>query len=181
MEIDGAAIGRAELLGRLRRGQAEVADLIAQFGEEQAAAPGGDGEWSVADVLAHFIVHQQHALAELRHALRGERPPHDHRTNDQRNADAVESMRSRSWADVRHAWESSCMDLVAQIAALADSDFDPTGPVVQTLDDTIDGAVANNSYEHWAEHLPQLRDRLRTRTAADAPRGQAPLRQPPGA
>lgn len=47
----------------------------------------------------------------------------------------------------------SARQVVAAVAALAEADFDPAGPLAAALDDTIDGALANNTYAHWAEHL----------------------------
>ena len=149
-------MSKAELLSRIAQGQTAFAALLASLTDEQLAAPNVIGVWSVTDVLTHLIAHEQHALAELQHALRGERIADDPRSNEQVNRDAVEAASRQSPAQARASWNASCRQVVAALAALPDADFDPDSPVVDALGDTIDGAFANNTYEHYAEHLPDI-------------------------
>ncbi len=67
------AVTQDELLRRLGHGCADVEAFLARLTEAQQRVPGVVGTWSVRDILAHFIAHEQRALEELRHALRGER------------------------------------------------------------------------------------------------------------
>jgi len=39
---------------------------------------------------------------------------------------------------------------------LTESDFAPGSALEHALGDTVDGALANNTYEHYVEHLPGL-------------------------
>ena len=43
-------------------------------------------------------------------------------------------------------------------------EYDPNGPLCAIHGDTIDGALGNNTYGHYAEHLPEVQAWLRART-----------------
>ncbi len=47
-------MNKAELLNDIRREHERLAKLVAQLGEDQLAAPGVVGDWSVKDILAHI-------------------------------------------------------------------------------------------------------------------------------
>lgn len=158
-------VGRAELLGRLARSYERVMAVIAPLGPAQLEATGVVDDWSIKDLLAHFIAHEQFALAELDHARRGERYDPGPGGSDAINARAVAERRQDSGASVLRDWQASYQRLVSAVQALSDADFDPAGPLAQALGDTIDGALGNNSYEHYAEHLPAIEDWLRARGA----------------
>lgn len=147
-------VGKAELLSRLIQGKAEIDAALAALSPEMMVASGALGGWSVKDLIAHFIAHEQRALGELRSALRGGPLPPD--PGDDLNRRAVEASRWHALEDVRADWERSFKQLVTAVELLSDSDFDPAGGVVYVLGDTIDGALANNSYEHYAEHLAEV-------------------------
>jgi uncharacterized protein (TIGR03083 family) len=149
-------VDRAELLRRLDREYRRFHSAIARLTPAQLQTPGVVGTWSIKDVIAHFIVHEQFALHELQHALRGERyrpeEPEPATINDR----AVAERRAQSLGDVLQAWDESYHQVVAAVRSLTDAAFDPTRSVVQLLEDTIDGALGNNTYDHYAEHLPAI-------------------------
>lgn len=149
-------VDRAELLRRLDREYRRFHEVIAPLSPDQLRAPGVVGAWSIAEVMAHFIAHEQFALRELGYALRGERYDSGEIDTDAMNAQAVAERRARTPAETLQAWDDSYRQVVAAVRALSDADFDPGGPVAQLLDDSIDGALANNSYDHYAEHLPEI-------------------------
>ncbi len=45
---------------------------------------------------------------------------------------------------------------MTEIEALPDAYFSTSHPITAVLDDTIDGALANNTYDHYREHLPDI-------------------------
>lgn len=82
-------VGRGEFLRRLNIEHARFEKVLAQLTAAQLTLPGILGDWSVKDVLAHLIAHEQRALLELQYAQRGERLDIDHSANDTFNAQAV--------------------------------------------------------------------------------------------
>jgi uncharacterized protein (TIGR03083 family) len=155
-------VSKAELLDRLQRDHTRLEAVLDRLTPAQLTAPGAIGAWSIKDLLAHLIAHEQRALEEVRSALRDERLEIDHAANDAFNAGAVTAYRALSLAAVREAWEASYRQVVETVATLPDAAFDPSGPVVAALADSIDGALANNTYAHYAEHRRQIETSLPT-------------------
>jgi hypothetical protein len=58
--------------------------------------------------------------------------------------------------DTLAAWERSYRQVVEVVKALRESDFRPGNRLEQLLGDTINGTLANNTYAHYAKHLPRL-------------------------
>jgi uncharacterized protein (TIGR03083 family) len=152
----GQHVDKVELLRRLDREYHRLHAVIAGLTPKQMQMPGVVEGWSIKDLIAHFIPHEQFALEELRHALRGEPLVVDAGSADTINDRVVAHQRQQSLAEVLAAWEQSFQQVVSAVEQLPDAAFDPAGPVVRTLDDTIDGALANNTYDHYAEHLPAI-------------------------
>lgn len=149
-------VDKPELLRRLSYGYVRFNLILERLSPEQRITPDVIGVWSVKDLLAHFIAHEQRALDELRHALRGDPYHFDHSCNATFNEGAVLAYRTESYANVYAAWSRSVESVIAEVSQLTDADFDLNWRVVQLLDDTIDGALANNSYEHWEAHAEQI-------------------------
>jgi hypothetical protein len=118
--------------------------------------PDAIGGWSVRDLLAHFVAHEQRALAEIAAACRGARLEIDPNGTSHFNAGAVFAWASLQPAEARAAWERSSRHVVEIVAELSEEDFAPGSALEQALGDTVDGALANNTYTHYAEHVPAL-------------------------
>jgi uncharacterized damage-inducible protein DinB len=146
-------VDRAELLRRLASAYSRLRDTIAPLSPDQLQAPGVVGEWSIKDLVAHFIAHEQFALGELAAAQRGEQPSAVAEDLAAYNARAVAARTGDAAEAVLRAWGESFMQVVETIQGLTEADFDPVGPLAQALGDTIDGTFGNNTYDHYLEHL----------------------------
>lgn len=155
-------VTRDELLARLEREKGRLDAVLDRLTPEQLAAPDLIRDWSITDLLAHLIAHEQRALREIEHALRGDRLAIDHAANDAFNEAAVAAYRAHPFAIVRNAWDASYQAVVTAVAALPDAAFDPAGEIVATLEDSIDGALGNNTYGHYAEHRREIEAWLAT-------------------
>jgi Mycothiol maleylpyruvate isomerase N-terminal domain len=149
-------VGKRELLLRIRTARDTVASLLAAIPPAAFLLPDALGRWSARDLLAHFVAHEQRALAEIAAAQRGERLPVDQAGEDDFNAGAACAWATLQPAEARAAWDRSYCRLVATIEGLTEADFVPGSALEQALGDTVDGALANNTYTHYAEHLPAL-------------------------
>jgi len=154
-------VDRKELLKRLDHEYRRFRNSIAPLTPKHFETPGVVGTWSIKDLIAHFIAHEQFALHELQHALRGERYQPDENEADAINDRAVADYQQQSLDEVLHAWDISYHQIVVLVEALPDDAFQPMGSFVQVLEDTIDGALGNNTYLHYAEHLPSVEAWLR--------------------
>lgn len=149
-------VNQAELLERLAREHERLEAVLAQFTPEACMTQKVAGGWTIRDILAHLIAHEQRALQELQSAQRGERFVIDHSAIDRFNAEAVQAYRGKSYEDVHTLWNASHHAVLAAVHSLPAADFAPTSLTVTTLDDTIDGALGNNTYEHAAEHRQEI-------------------------
>jgi hypothetical protein len=149
-------IGKIELLLRIRTARDTVASLLAAIPPAAFLRPDAIDRWSVRDLLAHFVAHEQRALAEIAAARRGERLASDPTGINEFNAGAVFAWASLQPAEARAAWDRSYDRVVEIIEELGETDFAPGSALEQALGDTVDGALANNTYTHYAEHLPAL-------------------------
>jgi Mycothiol maleylpyruvate isomerase N-terminal domain len=149
-------IAKRELLSRVKTSRDAVASLLAALPPEAFLQSDAIDRWSVRDLLAHFVAHEQRALAEIAAARRGERLPNAPTGADAFNAGAVFAWALFQPADARAAWDRSYRRVVEVIEELAEADLAPGSALEQALGDTVDGALANNTYTHYAEHLPAL-------------------------
>ena len=151
-------VSKYELLQRLHKGCEQFRHLIAPLTHAELGTPGVLGAWSIKDIVAHFIAHEQFALGELAAARNGEAFEYPVEGTDAINAAATAQHSGTPAEQVLLRWEQSFRQVVALAEALAEADFAPDSAVVQRLGDTIDGALANNTYEHYAEHTPAVRE-----------------------
>ena len=149
-------IGKSELLSRLRTSRDTVASLLVAIPPAAFLQADAIDRWSVRDLLAHFVAHEQRALAEIAAARRGERLVSDPTAINEFNAGAAFAWASLQPAEARRAWDRSYSRVVDTIEELREADFAPGSALEQALGDTVNGALANNTYTHYAEHLPAL-------------------------
>jgi hypothetical protein len=151
-------VSKQELQQRLFREQARFLAVLTAMTPADAHAPYAVGAWSIQDVLAHIVAHEQQALMELHAALQGESLAIQHDRINVFNAGAVYAWRPLPWSSALAAWEHSFREVVEAVSTLTEEDFLPSSVVSRALEDSIDGALANNTYGHYAEHLPEIRE-----------------------
>ena len=150
------AVTKHELLQRLHAHHRQLRQLIAPLTSNQLEAKGVIGSWSIKDTIAHFIAHEQFALRELAAAQRGEVYQNPYTDTDLMNAHAVADCAELSIQQVMRAWEKSFQQVIQAVESLQDGDFAEDSSVMRWLNDTIDGALANNTYDHYVEHTPAI-------------------------
>jgi hypothetical protein len=79
-------IGKRELLSRIRKARDTVASLLTAIPPTALLQSDAIDRWSVRDLLAHFVAHEQRALAEIAAGRRGERLESDPTGIDHFNA-----------------------------------------------------------------------------------------------
>ncbi len=154
--MNDSFVSKAELLRRMDRSFQRFDTLLSRMEIYDVEAGGVCGEWSVKDIVAHLIAHEQRALGELRAAKNGDPVPPLPADNDSFNAGAVFACRTMPFDLVRDQWHRSYRRVVEVVEGLDEADFDPQGEIARALDDSIDGALANNTYEHYDAHGAQI-------------------------
>jgi len=151
-------LSRDEILRRLDLEHQRLMDTFDRLKPEQWLAAGAVGRWTAKDVLAHLVYWNRFPVEELQAALNGSSVAHPEGTGDEINARAVESFRDWTSEAVRSAFEHSYAELVDYVKTLPDKAFEADSLFEQALGDTIHGALANNTYEHWPVHEAQIHE-----------------------
>ena len=148
---------REEIIQRIEAAHDHFVSALTGLTPEQMLEPGAVGFWSVKDVLAHLIFWNVFPVEEIEGALNGETFPHPQETDDEINARSVAKHRTSSLAAVREDFETTYEHILETVRELPDEAFKPDGRFEQALGDTVNGALANNTYEHWPVHEAQIR------------------------
>lgn len=151
---------REEVLRRLSLEHQRLMNTFARLTPEQWVAPRTVGTWTAKEVLAHLIYWNEYVIGEVQAAVKGAPYTYPEGTTDEMNARAVVHYVDKSADVVRSAFERTYGELLACIENLPDSAFEAGSAIEQALDETIHGALANNTYEHWPIHEAQIREWL---------------------
>jgi uncharacterized protein (TIGR03083 family) len=150
-------LSRDEILLRLALEYQRLMDTFARLTPDQWTEAGAVGIWTAKDVMAHLVFWNRFPVQELQAAVNGSTFAHPEGTGDDINARAVASFQGWTAEAVRSAFEHSYGELLECVKSLPKSAFEAGSPIEQALDDTVHGALANNTYEHWPIHEAQIR------------------------
>jgi hypothetical protein len=160
--LDSLPSSKSELLDLIQTGRRQFLELISELSPEQFIAPGAVGDWSVKDLLAHILVHEQRMVRWVGEVLRGANPqvpqpfcmPEDELA--QLNADIFRVNRSRPLLDLLRELDAVHAQSLALVAGAAEADlFDPSHYALRE-GEALCAAVAANTYEHDQEHSSEL-------------------------
>ncbi len=151
-------VNKEELLRRLDDSYHLLVDLLTRILPQKAMESGAEGTWSVKDILSHMIGWQQFALSQLQAAFAGQPMPVPPPDVDFYNAQLVEASRTLSYDVVLGNWRHSVQAIIDVVASIPDAEFMPNSNLQQWLGDTVNGTIANNTYEHWDEHRPIIEE-----------------------
>lgn len=155
-------LDRDTILQRVRTEHRRLSDTLALLTPAQCLLPNVVGYWSVKDVASHLVFWNQFVVNEVRAAVQGKVYPHPPGTGDEINALAVAEYSHRDWDEVHSQFEQSCWQVINLVANLPDEAFEPNNRIEQVLEETVHGALANNTYEHWPMHDAQIRAWMET-------------------
>jgi len=149
---------RQTLLTNLHAGRERLAAALAQMDEARMVEPVLYGLWSVKDLLAHLGFWEHHIVAAYRTLQRGDVPDPgpDEASLHATNARVFAEHRGRPLADVQREEQEAYQALLSLVEAAPEDDlFDPHR-FAWTRGHPLAELIANNSYEHYDEHLQDL-------------------------
>jgi|SRR5215468_9734033 len=179
-----AALGLAEIRGRVRAAMKEMDAAVAGLGEADARAHPVPDEWTIAQVIDHLAQTQIRSAEELRHLLNGRRPP------GPPVYDAITSGAGTwaPWSELLDGLHAANEEMDAVIAAATDAPPSRSGPspTVRTIllanHTDADGRVAAETFVvdlDWREYaLVQRLHLLDHRTQVKKLREALPPRAP---
>lgn len=153
---------KAIFLEMLQTGRAQWEALLAKADQARMTEPGIEGEWSIKDILAHIAWYEREMVGILQtRALIGSSlwvlP------NAERNAAIFDQNRDRSLSEVLSETQRVYAELLQAAQGLAEEDLiDPSRYRDMPADWVPWKVFADNSYEHYAAHIPAIRAWLDT-------------------
>lgn len=144
------------ILSRLNDEYTALLSLLDSLTPAQRTTPNVIGTWSVKDMLAHLIYWNRRPTDEISAALNGYAFAYDQRDDDIINAETVSANRGRAWEDVMADFQRSFRAVVALVEMMPEEAFDEGGEVMQRLGNSLDDALAIDTYAHYAEHRVQI-------------------------
>jgi uncharacterized protein (TIGR03083 family) len=154
---------RDELLKRLDDSRAELNAVVAQVPSGRMLEPALANGWSVKDMLAHLGAWETRAESLYRSLSSGKDPEDTITDFNVFNAKTYDANREKPLAEIQQTEQAAFIKLraVAQTAPEADL-FDPAR-FPWTGGGEFAGIIAANTFDHYAEHLPDLRSWLGTK------------------
>ncbi|HEV2580089.1 MAG TPA: ClbS/DfsB family four-helix bundle protein [Ktedonobacteraceae bacterium] len=159
-------MNKPELLASMESSFNEMEQALSPLSETQWTTPGANGDWSVKDIVAHLTAWQHVMLRRLHAAARHETPARELQTEekdiDDMNQRFYVENRDRPTPVVYDDFRASYHDIVAQIQSLPDADLFEVGRFDWTQESALWQYVAGDTFEHYDEHLPSIRDWVAT-------------------
>jgi len=151
---------KATLLKTLIETRAAWEALLAQIDEEQMQKPGAAGKWSVKDVIAHVAWCESEIVPVLRtHVLAGS--DFWNLSEDEGNEITYQHNKDRPLHDIVNEERQAYTALLEVVQQLGDEDLgDPACFKNMPAEWRPWQLIAGNSFTHYEEHMPALRDWL---------------------
>lgn len=156
-------MSKAILLDRIRTGHELFRAFLAELGDEQLTQPGVIGVWSVKDILAHIVVHEQRMLQWIAERMPGGMPAafQPYGMPDAELAGLNERIyqenRDREWLDVLQDWETTYAHILAFVEAADEEDLMSGQRFRLQEGEPLSAAVAANTFEHYEDHSRDIR------------------------
>jgi hypothetical protein len=155
---------RVEFTAQTTRVRRELDHLLVGATEARLREPGAEGDWSCADVLAHFTGYTRGVADALRQA-RGEGPlapayqAPPGLGDDDFNAIVVGYWRKRSLVELLAEERSAFNALVEEVLRLPQVALETPGQFAFTKRSLLE-ILPNQIHKHYVDHMPALRRKL---------------------
>jgi hypothetical protein len=159
------SMNKSQLLDRIRRARADWEAVLAERDEAQLTQSKVESDWTLKDLIAHITWYDREMVELVQaQALVGSElwglP------GSQRNAAIRQANRDRPLPEVRDEARQVFEALLAGLESLAEEDLHDPGRFPNMPPDWVPWRViAENTYEHYADHLAQVRAWLKTQTS----------------
>ena len=157
-----------KFLSILRSERANWEALLSEADISHMTQPGVAGEWSLKDVIAHVAVYEEWISSVLEELMRGETKtlnsgqPEDVDV-EKRNARLFRENQHHPLQEVLSFSQQAFQHLLAVVQSLSEEDLIATSPRFKHLlpaywpDESLWKTIAGDSYEHYHQHIPDIR------------------------
>lgn len=152
-------MNRSELLTRIREGRAELEDVLHRFDRQNLTTPLLPNGWSIRDIIAH-IGFWERRMVILYDTLRAGSMPQDpigEETLDRLNARVYNENQLLPIGIVQMNEVEAYRTLLVIAETAPEADLFDSERFAWTEGAPFYRLIAVNTYEHYADHLPDLR------------------------
>ena len=154
---------RDELLSSIQlwRGAFERAVLAVPAAARET--PGVEEDRSVKDLVGHVLFWERRALTLVRAALAGQKTPSLRLPGEEAgwihrlNAEIDVQTRAQDWATLWGTWAPTGAELLEVVGSLSEQDLFAADGLARILNTPAYDIVANNTFDHYSEHLLNIR------------------------
>jgi hypothetical protein len=146
---------KESLLARIRAGHEELEAALARIPEEQMQTPILHDGWSVQDTLGHLAFWQDLLGARFA-ALRAGQTPDPVTDMDALNARILTDFRHLSLEEVREREQAAYQQIIDMIENATDKELFAPDYFSWTNGNPFQVWIPGDTWEHYAEHLPEL-------------------------
>ena len=154
---------KLRLLDSMQTGHQLFKALIAELNDEQMRLPGVIGVWSVKDILAHIVVHEQRMIDWVTKKLRGENveAPQPYSMPEEEltllNEQIYQQNRGRSLENLLSDLDTTYLQSIALVESALESTLLDARRFSLQDGEPLWEAVAANSFWHYEEHGRDIR------------------------
>ena len=173
-------MNKRELLETMQAERAQWQSLLDEVGTGRMTQAGVAGDWSVKDIVAHVTAYERWLVERLEGARRGEKVEiaADQLDLEPRNALIQEEHKAEPLPQVLAESQEVFQQLVALVEELGDEDLMDPDRLGAHLDPAwsenqpLWQGIAADSYEHYRQHVADIRTWLEQQRASDERPGQ---------
>jgi hypothetical protein len=153
-------VDRQTMLKQVRAARGALEALLAEFNDAQMTASHSPDGWSVKDVMAHIAFWEDHVLARLKEAGRGERPQLLGGITEEEvnriNQETLSRSRGRPLDEVKDEFQRAHRELINEIKAIPENEDSPWWALWPDADIPWRLIQSDTCY-HYEEHMATLR------------------------
>lgn len=137
-----------DIIGKIQSSYAEIVQLYQDLFLPDLLEPALPNGWSIKDMLAHLAAWESRCASLLAEAHDSNAPLKAMPEVEALNREFYEERQAWSWEEVENEFRGSHKVLLEAIRAL---------PPARLNDPVVRQSIAEETWEHYQEHLPDLR------------------------
>lgn len=156
-------MNKAELLAAIREEYARLEGLVKDMGEDELAAPGVVGQWSVKDILAHLTAWNRLLPGWLEAARIGATPimpseGYTWRDMDRLNAAIYHANKDSAWDKVINEFREAHQRVLHEVEALSEDELTNPQRYNWMGGKPLTNLIASDTHEHYKEFADHLQE-----------------------
>jgi hypothetical protein len=154
-------MNKDEILDALEDERENMLEILDRLSPEQLVEPGVVGEWSIKDILVHLSLWEAELVKLLWQAGQGQKPTTLHFSKvdvDATNQEWHQNYRDRPFERVFDDFINVRKQTIRRLEKFSEAELSSPDHYPWTDHKALEEWVANDSYQHEAEHAIQIKE-----------------------